>query len=79
MDNANLLILVVLILCSFVLLYYAISRRSTAKLKIKYDEALKGGKKADALKAGREYYAALRGGRLTVYDEQAIANDISVM
>jgi hypothetical protein len=30
-----------------------------------------------ALQAGREYYASLRGGRLTIYDEQAIANDLS--
>ena len=30
-----------------------------------------------ALQAGRKYYASLRGGILTIYDEQAIANDLA--
>lgn len=30
-----------------------------------------------ALQAGRKYYASLRGGTLTIYDEQAIANDLA--
>ena len=53
----------------------------TAQLKSAYDRALKGTDKAAALQAGRAYYAALRGpGKtLTIYDEQAIANDISTM
>ena len=70
---------ILVILCDFVLLYFVIRSRSIAKLKRRYDEALKSGNKVAALKAGREYYAALRNGRLTVYDEQAIANDLSVM
>lgn len=48
-------------------------------LKKAYDIALKKGDKANALKAGREYYSALRNGLLTVYDEQAIANDLATM
>ncbi len=31
------------------------------------------------LKAGREYYASLRNGVLTIYDEQAIANDMNAI
>jgi hypothetical protein len=49
------------------------------ELKSEYDEALKGSDKAKALKAGRAYYSALRSGNLTIYDEQAINNDISTM
>ena len=49
------------------------------KLKSEYDEALKGTNKAKALKAGRAYYSALRSGTLTIYDEQAINNDIISM
>jgi len=51
------------------------------KLKDQYDNALRGTNKAAALTAGRAYYAALRGpGKsLTIYDEQAIGNDIATM
>ncbi len=49
------------------------------RLKTEYDRALKGTNKARALKAGRAYYSALRSGTLTIYDEQAITNDISAM
>jgi len=49
------------------------------KLKSEYDEALSGTDKAKALKVGRAYYSALRSGNLTIYDEQAITNDISAM
>jgi hypothetical protein len=31
------------------------------------------------LKAGREYYASLRKGTLSIYDEQAIANDMNAI
>lgn len=49
------------------------------KLKSEYEEALRGTNKQRALKAGRAYYSALRSGTLTIYDEQAITNDISAM
>ena len=49
------------------------------KLKSEYDAALKGTDKDKALKAGRAYYSALRSGSLTIYDEQAIANDLHAM
>ncbi|MDR0868909.1 MAG: hypothetical protein LBP75_10640 [Planctomycetota bacterium] len=45
-----------------------------------YEAALQGNDKQLALVAGRAYYAEFRGGkRLTIYDESAIANDISTM
>lgn len=45
-----------------------------------YKEAIKGSDKVEALKLGREYYASLReDGRVTIYDEQAITNDINSM
>lgn len=49
------------------------------KLKEAYDSALKGNNKSIALAAGRAYYSAMRKGKLTIYDEQAIANDLSTM
>jgi hypothetical protein len=45
-----------------------------------YEDALRSGDKALALQKGREYYAFKRGGEiLTIYDEQAIQNDLSTM
>ena len=50
------------------------------ELKRAYDKALIEGNKRTALDAGRAYYNALRENKgLTVYDEQAIANDLSTM
>jgi len=44
-----------------------------------YQKALRSGEKQHALQAGRRYYSHLRGGRLTIYDEQAINNDLLAM
>jgi len=44
-----------------------------------YDKAIKEGDKQKAVIAGRAYYSELRGGSLSIYDEQAIANDISTI
>lgn len=44
-----------------------------------YRNAIESGNKQAALNAGRAYYAELRGGELTMYDEQAIANDLSTI
>ena len=50
------------------------------RLKQIYDATLRGTDKAAALRAGRAYYQSLRGSKpLTIYDEQAIANDLSTM
>jgi len=51
----------------------------TKKLKRIYDEALNGSDKKAALNAGRAYHKSVRKGKLTIYDEQAITNDISAM
>lgn len=45
-----------------------------------YDAALKGKDRKAALEAGRSYYSiARKGGAPTLYDEQAMANDLSTM
>jgi len=50
------------------------------KLKTDYFDSLKGLDKSKALQFGREYYGSLReDGRVTIYDEQAISNDINSM
>ena len=54
-------------------------RANIAKLKAAYDQALLSKDKAQALTAGRIYYSAIRGGKFTTRDEQAIANDLSVL
>lgn len=49
-------------------------------LKQAYDRALKGPDKRAALEAGRAYYSSLRKNKiLSIYDEQAITNDLSTM
>jgi hypothetical protein len=47
------------------------------EMKDEYHEAIRKGDKREALELGRKYYSALRGGFLSIYDEQAIANDLS--
>ena len=57
-----------------------VTPEKTATAKQNYEKALSEGNRAEALKWGREYFAALRwsnGYRLTIYDEQRIQNDIS--
>jgi hypothetical protein len=52
----------------------------TQTLLAAYKESLSGTDKQDALQRGRAYYAYLRGnGQLTIYDEQALANDLAAM
>ena len=70
-----------------VLVFYSIFRandrrddqKELEKLKTEYDLALKSGDKQNALIAGRNYYSKLRKGKLTLYDEQAISNDLAAM
>ena len=50
------------------------------ELQEAYQRALASGNKQAALQAGRAYYSKVRGnGKLTIYDEQAITNDLSAM
>jgi hypothetical protein len=44
-----------------------------------YIDALKRKDKQAALFAGRDYYAELRGGKLSVFDEQTISNDLNAL
>jgi hypothetical protein len=46
-------------------------------LKEKYDEALQGEDRAEAIAAGEAYYRALRGGEISEADERIILRDIS--
>lgn len=46
-------------------------------LKDKYDAALQGDDRAEAIAAGEAYYRALRGGELTLTDERAILKDVA--
>jgi hypothetical protein len=52
--------------------------KDLAKLWETYNIARASGDKARALEAGRAYYSRRRG-KLSIYDEQAIANDLSTM
>lgn len=58
-----------------------VGKQNTIKrLRAAYDAALRGTDKRKALEAGRAYYKALRGKQtLTIYDEQAITNDLMTM
>lgn len=44
-----------------------------------YRTALRGTDRIKALELGRQYYSNKRGGALTIYDEQALTNDLSTM
>lgn len=73
---------IILIILIFVVLFIMdayVKSQSTKALKQRYELALRGKDKQVALAAGRAYYSELRGGNLTIYDEQAIANDLAAM
>lgn len=46
-------------------------------LKEKYDEALQGNDRAEAIAAGEAYYRSLRGADLSLDDERRILRDVS--
>ena len=49
-------------------------------LKLMYKEALKGNDKKYALECGRRFYSSHRKlGKLTIYDETALTNDLAAM
>jgi hypothetical protein len=75
-----------LVVLGFVIILINILRANAAKkrkrpmLKQQYDEALRSGDKSRALQAGRAYYASFTNdGRLTMNEEQALANDLAVL
>lgn len=45
-------------------------------LKEKYDEALQGEDRAEAIAAGEAYYRSLRGGEVSIEDERRILRDV---
>lgn len=49
------------------------------QLKQKYEDALQGSNRGQAIEAGKEYYRYLRGTELTIEDERAILKDVSSM
>ncbi|RYZ51273.1 MAG: hypothetical protein EOP49_12115 [Sphingobacteriales bacterium] len=63
----------------FAVKYMVDGKKQTLQLKEMYENALKSGDKQNALQVGRRYYSSMRGGELSIYDEQAIANDLSAM
>jgi hypothetical protein len=83
MDKGIIFFCVTIIIVVAVIFFYSRHPKRYNKvlqeLKQSYEHELRHGTKQSALQVGRNYYAALRGGRLSVYDEQAIANDISTM
>lgn len=63
---------------------YFLKRRTIKKYFREYQDAIHSGDKGNALYLGRRYYARIRGGvlgrgQLTIYDEQAITNDLTTM
>lgn len=64
-----------------IVILYSVGKSDHLKtLKRQYEQALRGIDKRAALDAGRAYYSYMRNGKaLTIYDEQAITNDLSTM
>lgn len=75
--------LIVIAIILFILIAVLVASgksKRLAGLKQQYGKALQGSNRKAAPDAGRAYYAALRNDKaLTVYDEQAIANDLNTM
>ena len=74
----------VLVAIAVAVLYFylksmAKSKAEIAEIKNQYAKAIRDGNKALALELGRNYYSKLRGGNLSIYDEQAITNDLSTI
>ena len=76
------MIILVIIICAifFFIMSSMFASEKRKKLKDAYDKALRERNKKAALDAGRAYYLSIRKGTsLTIYDEQAIANDLNAM
>jgi hypothetical protein len=80
MSWSYILLIIVLVLVVILAYFYQRGKQSLIReKKAKYLNAIREGNKVKALEAGREYYSLIRGGRLTLYDEQAITNDLSTI
>jgi|GEM_PF-6041778 len=72
--------IIIIIIIAVIIAAYVLKAQGISKAKQAYDRALQGQNKREALEAGRKYYSKLRkDGKLTIYDEQAITNDIAAM
>lgn len=78
LQNAALSLLALIIITATIVVTKKIrgSVRKAKRLKTIYQLALRSGDRERAIMAGREYYAHLRGGIPTKYDEQVILDDV---
>ena len=78
-------IIIILIVPVILIAYFFYTRKrrqellEAERLRQAYENALNSGSKSAAPQKGRAYYSYLRQGRLTIYDENAIANDLAAM
>jgi len=84
MDNTSTYFFIFIIVILFGALVY-LKNKKLMESKALYEQSLKGKDKAKALELGRNYYRILRAGPFalygtrTIFDEQAISNDIAAM
>lgn len=80
MDLITFEVILALIAFITIIIWVRHSKAHVSRLKEDYETALQNGNKREALEKGRAYYRSLRFfGRLTIYDEQAITNDVNAM
>ena len=73
-------ILIIIGIIALVIYSGNLNAKKQAQTKQRYEQALKGTDKRAALDAARAYYSSVRNGKtLTIYDEQAITNDLTTM
>jgi hypothetical protein len=63
------------LLIIFIAVGYLNKSDAVKLLKEKYEAALEGDDRAEAIAAGQAYYRSLRGGELTIEDERIILKD----
>jgi len=66
-----------LLIIIFIAVGYLNKTDALKLLKEKYEEALAGDNRAEAIAAGQAYYRSLRGGELTIEDERMILRDVA--
>lgn len=74
-------VIILILVIAIILLIVNLKKeiKQLPQLKQNYEEALRGVNKRAALNAGRAYYSALRGGKISIYDETAMGNDLAAM
>lgn len=73
------IILTIIVVLAVLVPIQIIKNKETDRIRQEYMDAMRRGDKSAALMHGRAYYSRMRGGSLTIYDEQAIANDLASM